>query len=100
MLKSGVLILTLKLPSPNRLPMSALLDGALGAGAGAGGSGALGAGATMTGVGAGTTRGTAGTRTRPITRPPELDWRPVLAPALAPLPETTELTVWDTSGVI
>ena len=98
MLKSGVLILTLKLPSPNRLPISALLDGALGAGGG--GSGALGAGATMTGVGAGTTRGTAGTRTRPITRPPELDWREVLAPALAPLPETTELTVWDTSGVI
>jgi len=98
MLKSGVLILTLKLPSPNRLPISALLDGALGAGGG--GRDALGAGATMTGVGAGTTRGTAGTRTRPITRPPELDWRPVLAPALAPLPETTELTVWDTSGVI
>ena len=71
MLKSGVLILTLKLPSPNRLPISALLDGALGAGGG--GSDALGAGATMTGVGAGTTRGTAGTRTRPITRPPELD---------------------------
>jgi len=75
MLKSGVLILTLKFPSPKRSPMLELDEGALeGAlGAGALGAGAtmrgVGAGATMTGVGAGTTRGTAGTRTRPMDLP-------------------------------
>jgi len=73
MLKSGVLILTLKFPSPKRSPMLELdegaLEGALGAGATMRG---VGAGATMTGVGAGTTRGTAGTRTRPMDLP-ELD---------------------------
>jgi len=72
MLKSGVLILTLKLPSPKRSPILELDDGA-GAGLGAGATiNGDGAGATMTGVGAGTTRGTAGTRTRPIDLP-ELD---------------------------
>jgi len=74
MLKSGVLILTLKFPSPKRSPMLELDEGGLGAGAlGAGATmRGVGAGATMTGVGAGTTRGTAGTRTRPMDLP-ELD---------------------------
>ena len=74
MLKSGVLILTLKFPSPKRSPILELDEGALGAGAlGAGATmRGVGAGATMTGVGAGTTRGTAGTRKRPMDLP-ELD---------------------------
>ena len=77
MLKSGVLILTM-LPPPNRSPRLLLAGAGLGAGTtrGAGATTAgtgLGAGATMTGEGAGTTtRGTAGTRTRPICLPVEL----------------------------
>ena len=89
MLNSGVLILTLKLPSPKRSPMfpeeGAGLGAGLGAGAGAATEMILGAGARMTGEGA-------GTRTRPITRRPELEaWRPLPEP-------TTELTVWETRG--
>ena len=61
------------------------LGAGLRAGAGAATEMILGAGARMTGEGA-------GTRTRPITRRPELEaWRP------APDP-TTELTVWETRG--
>jgi len=59
------------------------LGAGLGAGAGAATEMILGAGARMTGEGA-------GTRTRPITRRPELEaWRPE---------PTTELTVWETRG--
>ena len=54
-----------------------------------------GAGARMTGEGAGTATLGAGTRTRPITRrPEEADWRP------EPEEPTTELTVWETRGLM
>jgi len=101
MLKSGVLILTV-FPFPNRSPRLPL-DGAGLSGAGCGTG--RGAGARITGDGAGTgtawTTGmgrgagtTTGTRTRPMVRLPE-DCCPLL-----PLPATTELTVWETSGAI
>ena len=102
MLKSGVLILTV-FPFPNRSPRLPL-DGAGRSGAGCGTG--LGAGARITGDGAGTgtawTTGigrtvgtTTGTRTRPTVRLPE-----DCPELLRPLPATTELTVWETSGAI
>jgi hypothetical protein len=100
MLKSGVLNLTLKFPSPNRSPTDALLVEEAG-----GATLAIGAGAT-TGAATRTTWGAAtGTLTRVIPRPVEV--RPVeirdpelLELALLEAPETAALTVCETRGEI
>jgi len=111
MLKSGVLNLTLKFPSPKRFPTDPLL--AAWTGSTVRGAGAVtltrGAGTGTTGAGA-ATRTTWGAATGTLTRvtPRPVDVRVVDArdPELLEValfleaPETAALTVWETRGEI
>jgi len=107
MLKSGVLNLTLKFPSPKRFPTDPLL--AAWTGSTVRGAGAVtltrGAGTGTTGAGA-ATRTTWGAATGTLTR---VTPRPVDVRVVAELlevalfleaPETAALTVWETRGEI